>query len=223
MTGKRRTSGKKARSAQQQQVLSAEERAFALAYLETKPLDAVEAYRRTFPLETGSAVAIASRARRLVNSPRVRAFVADRMALLERQASLSVERIDAELACAAFFDPADILDPETGATLPVQKWPAHARRALVGFEEEALFESVPTGEVGPRGGAKTERVQVGVVRKFRWHNKTDAQRLAYQRRGALVERHEVTMPAIPEPTQEELEAVARLRHEVMPHRGGGNG
>lgn len=128
---------------------------------------------------------------------------------------LAVERLDEELACAAHFDPASICDPETGTTLPLHRWPAHARRALASFEEEALFGEVPTGEVGPRGGVVKARVQVGVIRKVKWLNKTDAQRLAYQRLGALVERHElVEAPPSEDITDEEWEALAQLRHGV---------
>lgn len=154
------------------------------------------------------------RPRRRADRPRRPVEVAAPGKLLE----LEVQRLDQELACAALFDPADILDPETGATLPVHQWPQHARRALAGFEEEALLEDVPTGKVGPRGGAVKARVQVGVVRKFKWQDKTAAQRLAFQRLGALVERHEIK-ESHPEPdiSDEEWEALAKLRHELRPN------
>lgn len=134
----------------------------------------------------------------------------------EERMLLAVDQLDGELAAAAYFDPASILDPETGATLPLHRWPENARRALASYEEEALFETVETGEVGPRGGAVKARVQVGVIRKVKWLDKTAAQRLAYQRLGALVERHQhqVVAGAEEELTDEEWEALAHLRHRV---------
>jgi hypothetical protein len=127
---------------------------------------------------------------------------------------LRVDRIEQEIACAAFFDPADSLDPATGAMLPLHQWPEHARRALAGFEEEALFETVDTGERGPRGGVVKSRVQVGVIRKVKWQDKTAAQRLGLQRMGALVERHENVTPKEDEITDEEMELLAHYVHNV---------
>lgn len=142
----------------------------------------------------------------------------------EERMLLAVDRLDGELAAAAYFDPASILEPETGATLPLHQWPENARRALASYEEEALFETVDTGEVGPRGGAVKARVQVGVIRKVKWLDKTAAQRLAYQRLGALVEKHQhqVVAAATDSITDEEWEELAQLRHRVRA-RAGGNG
>lgn len=136
---------------------------------------------------------------------------------------LVAERLDQELAAATYFDPGSILDPVTGATLPLHQWPEHARRALASYEEEALFESVETGEIGARGAPVKSRVQVGVLRKIKWLDKTTAQRLAYQRLGALVEKHEhrVGAPVTDDITDEEWEAIALLHHKIRP--GGGNG
>jgi hypothetical protein len=129
---------------------------------------------------------------------------------------LSVERLDEELARVALFDPREILDPKTGAMLPLHEWPERARRALASYEEEALFEEVPAGGVGPRGGVVKARVQVGVVRKVKWLNKIDALRLGMQRLGALVEKHEHLVAAVPmdDITDEEMEALAHLMHGV---------
>ncbi len=193
--------------------LTAQQRLFVYAYLETKPLNATEAYQRTYGVSREVAGAAGAR---LLRNVRVATFLAEKQKSLTARSELTIERMDKELECAAAFDPADVLDPETGASLPVHRWPEHARRALAGFEEEALFEMVATGEVGPRGGEKKERVQVGVVRKFKWHNKTEAQKLWYQRRGALVEKHQVDVPAGAgeDITDEEWAALAALRHEV---------
>lgn len=195
--------------------VQARHRLFVQAYLKTKPLNAGAAYREVYAC---SAAAAETNGPRLLRNAQVQAYLRDQLRMLEARSALTIERIEEELACAAFFDPADLLDPETGATLPLHKWPERARRALVGFEEEALFDTIETGELGPRGGKVKERVQVGVIRKYKWHNKVDAQRLGLQRRGALVEKHEHTVLASEDPTDEELELLAKLRHEVRGKR-----
>jgi hypothetical protein len=66
-------------------------------------------------------------------------------------------------------------------------------------------------------------VQVGVLRKWKLHNKTEAKKLWYQRRGALVEKVEHAVSAEQaEPTDEEWEELARLRHKVR-GKGGSDG
>lgn len=197
-----------------------QQRLFVHEYFQTKPLNAAAAYRKVYRC---SEEAAATNGPRLLRNARVSPLVVEMQKALEARSALSIERMDRELECSAAFDPADILDPETGTTLPVHRWPEHARRALAGFEEEALFDMVPTGEVGPRGGEKKVRVQVGVVRKFKWHDKTSAQKLWYQRRGALVEKVQDVTPdgdatAV---TEEELAELALLRHEVRGRKRGG--
>ncbi len=193
---------------------------FVYAYLETKPLNATEAYQKVYG---GSREVAASAGARLLRNVRVAAFLAEKQQALAARSERTIEWMDKELECAAAFDPAEILDPETGATLPVHEWPEYARRALAGFEEEALYEMVPTGETGPRGGVVKERVQIGVVRKFKWHNKTEAKKLWYQRRGALVEKleHRVAEGKA-EPTDEELEALSLLVHKVRAEKEKGD-
>jgi phage terminase small subunit len=189
----------------------ARHRLFVQAYLQTKPLNAAKAYRETYDCSRASAE---TNGPRLLRNARVKAYLESQLRMREMQSAINIDRLEQELACAAYFDPADLLDPVTGATLPLHEWPEHARRALQGFEEEALFEEVATGETGPRGGVIKARVQVGVVRKFKWADKTAAQRLAFQRRGALVERHEDVTAEAEEISDEEWAILAKLRHEV---------
>jgi phage terminase small subunit len=193
----------------------ARHRLFVQAYLQTKPLNAAKAYRETYDCSRASAE---TNGPRLLRNARVKAYYESLLRMREMQNLLNIDRIEQELACAAYFDPADLLDPVTGATLPMHEVPEHARRALAGFEEEALFEEVATGETGPRGGVIKARVQVGVVRKFKWADKTAAQRLAFQRRGALVEKHEDVTPRQADPTDEELEQLAHFVHTVRGKR-----
>jgi phage terminase small subunit len=201
---------KKARKPQE---MPAKHRLFVADFLVTR--NAAESYRNVYGCSSPTAETNGPRLRR---SARVSAAIDEKLREVEKRAVLDVERIDAELACAVHFDPADLRDPETGATLPVHRWPEHARRALSGFEEEAIFENVETGERDARGKAVKARVQVGVVRKFKWQDKTAAQRLAYQRKGALVEKHEHTVTPAEDISDEEWEALAKLRHEVRGRR-----
>lgn len=151
---------------------------------------------------------------RLLQHPDIAALLAAHAREVSAARGLEVKRIEEELAHSVFFDPIDIFDCETGAMLPLREWPERARRAIVAYEEEALFDTVVVG-VGPRGGEKKERVQVGVIRKVKWHNKVEAARLALQRLGALTEKHELVGPA-----NVTINIGTRRRHEPL---SGGDG
>jgi phage terminase small subunit len=190
-----------------------QQRLFVFEYFQTKPLNAAKAYRKVYNC---SAAAAATDGPRLLRNAHVAALVAEWQKKLEEKAETTIEEMDRELVCAAGFDPADTFDPETGATLPLHLWPERARRAIASWEEEGIFEEQKDETTGQK-----QRVQVGVLRKFKLHNKTEAKKLWYQRRGALVEKHEHSVnPAGAPPTDEEWEELARLRHEV---RGSGKG
>jgi phage terminase small subunit len=199
--------------------LTAKQRRFVAEYLESR--SAAAAYRKVYRC---SAATADTNGPRLLRRACVAAAVEEKLLEIERESALNAERIDRELACAALFDPRKIFDPETGAMLPPAQWPEPELRALAAYEEEALFEEVDTGEVGPRGGKVKARVQVGVRRKVKWHNKTDAQRLAFQRLGALIEKHEHKVNAeidAQEITDEEMEMLAHLVHDVRAKKPGG--
>jgi phage terminase small subunit len=198
--------------------ITPQQRLFVLAYLETKPLSAAEAYRRVYGCSPATAE---TNGPRLLRSAQVQEVIAEKMAELERRSLLNIERLEEELVRLAFVDPRRAYD-ETGRLLRLDEMPEDVARAIQGFEQEALFDTVVVGE-GPRGGEKKERVQVGVTTKVKWGSKVEAIKLGLQRRGALVEKKEVKVTdgaGGPEPTAEELAAVAALRHEV---RGKGPG
>jgi phage terminase small subunit len=200
--------------------LTANQRVFVAQYLETR--NAADAYRKAYCRATAATADTAGP--RLLRHPAVAAAVEKALQELEARSVLNAERIDRELACAALFDPRKIFDPEMGTMLPPAQWPEPELRALAAYEEEALFDEVDTGEVGPRGGKVKARVQVGVRRKVKWHNKTDAQRLAFQRLGALVEKHEHNVNAAIDTadiSDEEWQELAHLRHTVGPRKAEG--
>lgn len=170
--------------------LTPKQRRFALEYL--VDLNATEAAKRA-GYSPRTAYAQGSR---LLKHAEVAAFVAGRVQKLEEKKFLDVGRMEEELDALVNFDPATMYDAE-GKLLAIKDMPERTRRALAGFDEEALFDVVQTG-VGPRGGVQKERLQVGVTRKVKWHNKREAIELGFKRRGALVERveHEVKTVSI---------------------------
>jgi len=124
--------------------------------------------------------------------------------------------VDADLAETANADPRDAYGAD-GKLLPVQEMPARFRRAIVSVDEEEIFDMVPTGKLGPRGGVVKERRQVGVLKKLKLHNKTDAKRLLYQRAGLLREQVDVNHQGevkTGDITAEEWAALSELRHKV---------
>ena len=162
--------------------LTPKQRRFALAYAEC--FNASEAARRAgYSVRNADVVG-----GRLLRNVAIRAFVDETLREAERATGLTIALLERELVHQVTFDPATMYDAE-GRLLAIKDMPEATRRALAGFDEDDLFELVETG-VGPRGGVQRERLQVGVTRKVRWHNKVDAIRLGLQRRGALSEREE---------------------------------
>jgi phage terminase small subunit len=101
---------------------------FVRRYLETKPLNATKAYMDVYGVSREVA---ASAGARLLRNVRVAAFLAEKQKVLVDRSETTIEEVDADLACAARFDPKDILD-ENGATLPLHLWPERARLAIAG-------------------------------------------------------------------------------------------
>lgn len=151
-------------------------RQFALEYLDC--LNATEAYRRVYPACTNPDVA----GPRLLGTDGVRALVDAKLQKLEERKFLDVARLEEELDAMALFDPKDTVD-ENDRILSLHQMPERARRAIASMENEELFD-----------GVGRERVAIGTLRKIKVFNKVDAIRLGLQRRGALVERHELNLP-----------------------------
>jgi phage terminase small subunit len=186
--------------------MTAKQRLFALEYL-------VDCNGKQAAIRAGySARSSESTASTLLRNPKVSEFIAAHMRKVEQKTELTVDRLEEELARIVGFDPRRAYDAE-GKLLAVPEMPEDVARALTGFEEEALFDTVVVGE-GPRGGKVKERVQVGITRKVKWPSKVEAIALGLKRRGALIDRTETTVRTSEDPTDEELELLAKLRHEV---------
>lgn len=153
--------------------------------------NATESYRRAYGARAAKNADVLGP--RLLGTDRVQAIVAKHRVRQEQKLALTLERLDEELARLALVDVRKAYDAE-GKLLPVHEMPEDVARCIQGFEEEALFDTVVTG-VGPRGGEKKERLQVGVVRKVKWASKPESIALGLKRLGALTERHELVGPA----------------------------
>jgi phage terminase small subunit len=165
--------------------LKASHRAFVAEYVQD--LNATRAYLKVFP--KASAAAAATAGRRLLRNVQVRAAVEQFLADREQEAAVTVERLEQELARICFLDPAQAFDAE-GQLLPVHEMPEDVRRALPGFDVERVFG---WAEDVSNPVARKLRVQTGELVKVRWPNKTEAIKLFLQRRGALVEKVDVTV------------------------------
>jgi phage terminase small subunit len=167
--------------------LNAKQRRFCLEYL-------VDMNGTQAAIRAGYAARSAhSQASDLLTLPKVQAFLQPRLKRAEEKLELTAERLEAELARLAFVDPRKAYDAN-GKLLPVHEMPEDVARAIAGFEEEALFDTIVVGE-GPRGGVKKERLQVGVTRKVKWASKPEALALGMKRLGLLTEKHELVGPA----------------------------
>jgi phage terminase small subunit len=189
--------------------MTPKQRLFALEYLVA--VNATKAAERAGYSERTAA----SQGARLLKNVKVAEFLKSQMRKLEQRTELTVDRLEEELARIVGFDPRRAYDEE-GKLLAVSEMPEDVARALTGFEEEALFDTVVVGE-GPRGGKVKEKVQVGVTRKVKWHSKVEAIALGLKRRGALIDRHEDVTPK-EEISDEDGAILAALRHEVQGKR-----
>lgn len=161
--------------------LNPRHRRFVLFYLGDSNGNASDAYRRVYG---GDRRSVESAASRLLSHVKVSAVIAKHQRKAEQTFALTVARLEEELARVAFFDPGKLFKSD-GAPLAIHEIDEDTRRAIAGFDVEELWE-----------GAGEERVRLGDVRKWRLADKIAAIRLGMQRRGALVEKVEVSGPKV---------------------------
>jgi phage terminase small subunit len=187
--------------------LTPRQRRFCLEYLADKELNATRAARRAgYSAKTADV-----QAARLFRNARVSAFIGERLKKREEKLELTAARIDEEIARLALLDIRGAYDAE-GRLLNPADMPEDVRRALAGFEEEALFDQVDVSD-GERD--RKVRVQVGVVRKVKWASKPEMLALAAKRLGLLIDKAETKVVEEVKPadlTDEEWAALALLRH-----------
>lgn len=165
------------RPAQDDDGLTPRQRAFIVEFL--KDRNGTQAAIRAGFAPKSAAVA----ASRLLRHAKVKAFLAARVAKVEREAmEVSAERTLLELARLAYVDPGQFYD-EKGHLRLVHDIPEDARRALHGMETFEEFE-----------GFGEERTKAGDVRKVRWHDKRAALADLAKIQGLLREKVEVGGP-----------------------------
>jgi len=186
--------------------LTARQQLFCAKYLEC--MVAGEAYRHAYP--TASAATAETNGPALLRRAQVQAYLQPKLAKRVQKLELKAEILDEHLAAAASFDPGTMYDSK-GNILAVKDMPEATRRALVGLDQEELFE-----------GRGDDRELVGIVKKVKWHDKVAAMRLAYQRLGLLKDRLDVNLQGqveLKEVSAEEWEALSQLRHQVRGKAG----
>lgn len=159
--------------------LRPKQRKFVLLYLGECRGNASESYRRAYGAKTNVAE---TNGTRLLGNARVAAVIAKHSLKVEKRLGLTVEALDRELARITQFDPAKLY-AEDGSILPIREMDEDTRRALSALEQEEIFE-----------GSGEDRINVGTLRKVKWHSKTEAIGLGYKRLGAIVEKHEIKGP-----------------------------
>jgi phage terminase small subunit len=118
----------------------------------------------------------------LLTNPKVIADIEAARAKLIEKIQVTSERMLSELAGIAFFDPADVFNPD-GTLMALSEMPPQARRAIAGIEVETLFS-----------GTGDNRQQIGLLRKIRLVPKLQALEMLARHLGLFIERHEITGP-----------------------------
>ena len=145
--------------------LTPKQRLFALEYLVDH--NASAAYRRAgFSPKHAN-----SEADKLKRHPAIAAFIAAHDRDVEQRLGLTVERLDEETARVAFSDPDEF---EVLADLP-----ENLRRAVSGLKIRELYDD--------------KGKEIGRVVEVKFHDKVAALRLGYQRKGALVDKHDIKL------------------------------
>jgi phage terminase small subunit len=111
---------------------------------------------------------------RLLTKTDVQRFVQEGLERRVAKLELTTERLDKELAGVCFLDPARLVDPATGTVLPLSAMPEEVRRVVRVVKTQELFE-----------GKGAERKLVGRVVEVKLEPKTEALRLAYERRALI--------------------------------------
>jgi len=116
---------------------------------------------------------------RLLRLAEVQAALRGKVEELERATQLTTERIERELAAVAFADPRRAFDAQ-GRLLNLPDMPDDVARAVSSFDVTVLRDD--------------EGRETGTTTRVRMVDKTQALRLACQRRGLLLERLQVEAP-----------------------------
>ncbi len=107
---------------------------------------------------------------------------------LEARASrtlITADKILHELFLIADCDPNEALEPN-GDLKPINEIPIHVRKAIAGFEIEAMYEMVPNEK-----GRGMKKVEIGLLKKVKFWDKGRAQENLAKHLRLLSERFEI--------------------------------
>lgn len=149
--------------------LNERQRLFCLEYLKDYN-GTLAAIRAGYSKDTARIIAS-----QLLAKLNIKAEVEKGQAEIAERVKVSVERLDEELRAIALFDPGDLFD-EDGRQIPIQDLDPTIRAAISGFEFIDYYE---------------EKLQQGVLKKWKTHDKQRAIELLFKRRGAITEKFEI--------------------------------
>lgn len=117
---------------------------------------------------------------RLLKNAEVRAKIEEGNDKCNARLDLTAERIKAEIARLAYYDPAAFFNRD-GTTKPIHEIDEDSRRAIAGFENAELFE-----------GSGEDRGLAGYVKKFKLSDKNKALETAARCLKMLTDKVEVS-------------------------------
>lgn len=148
--------------------LSPKHRRFVIEYL-------VDQNGKAAAIRAGySPVSAESTASVILSDPKVRATVDAALEQRAKEAGASVEEVVTILTRVAKADLRRVVD-EHGRVLPLQEIPEDLAAAISSIEVEELFGTQEA--IGPRGGVRKERVQIGYTTKVKLWDKNKAAEL----------------------------------------------
>ena len=147
--------------------LTAEQQRFCENRIRHPEWNAGFCYLQSYP-KCQSEKAAAVEASRNLKKPKLQKYIQELRDNVDEPLGIIRRRILKEEACLAFFDPIDMVDPESSKILEVAAMPEHARRALRGI---TVTEDVLQGfeGVASQGGQTVEVIRRKV--KYRFHDK----------------------------------------------------
>ncbi|MFT0547855.1 terminase small subunit [Allopusillimonas ginsengisoli] len=186
------------------QTLTVKQEKFCLSYLETG--NASEAYRRAYDASKMKPESVNRAAKQLLDNPKIASRIEQSKQRAAQKAEVDQERVLAELAVMAFYDPADLVLPNSedpdkplNITSPadIRKLPERVRRCIVGWSWDRHGNFV-----------------------LKLAQKTPNLELIARHLGMLVDRKEVRVGKLETASEQELNAaIAESAREIAEQEG----
>lgn len=180
-----------ARSKAKASALTPKQRLFALEYC-ANGCNATQA-----AISAGYSVKAAAQvAHETLRIPKVATFVSERLGKREKRLMLDAEKLDEELDAIAHAQLVDAYN-EDGTVKAPHEFPERLKRAVTKIKSKEIFDQ--DGNL------------VGYLREVAIEGKVPAIKLGYQRRGELVEKHEVAVRSYADLVAEAAKRVGQRR------------